>query len=93
MIEKIREINSLQKELYNKHDVAIVSYPNDPIRVLVYDFNKMIEIVDELTFEIIGGDYFEYRATAIVEEIEFEAYATKADYEKYKKSRAANTTK
>lgn len=93
MIEKIREINRLQKELYNKHDVAIVSFPYDPIRVLVYDFDKITEIVDELTFEKIGGDFFEYRATAIVEDIEFEAYATKADYEKYKKSRAANTTK
>ena len=93
MIEKIREINKLQKELYNKHNVAIVSYPGDPIRVLVYDFNKIIEIANEVTFEKIDDDYFKYRATAIVEDIEFEAYATKADYEKYKKSRAANTTK
>lgn len=96
MIEKIREINRLQKELYNKHNVAIVSYPGDPIRVLVYDFNKIIEIADEVTFEKIDDDYYKYCATAIVEDIEFEAYATKADktdYEKYKKSRAANTTK
>lgn len=93
MIEKIREINRLQKELYNKHNVAIVSYPGDPIRVLVYDFNKIIEIADEVTFEKIDDDYYKYCATAIVEGIEFEAYATKADYEKYKNSRATNTTK
>lgn len=93
MIEKIREINKLQKELYCKHNVAIVSYPGDPTRVLVYDFNKLNEIANEITFEKIYDDYYKYRATAIVEDIEFEAYATKSDYEKYKKSRASNTTK
>ena len=91
MIEKIREINKLQKELYSKHNVAIVSYPGDPIRVLVYGFDKIIEIANEVTFEKIYDDYYKYRATAIVEDIEFEAYATKTDYEKYKKSRTANT--
>jgi len=93
MIEKIREINKLQKELYNKHNVAIVNYSNDPIRVLVYGFDKIIEIANEVTFEKIDSDYYKYLATAIIEEIEFEAYATKADYEKYKNSRATNTTK
>lgn len=93
MIEKIREINRLQKELYNKHNVAIVSYPDEPLRVLVFDFNKITEIVDKVNFEKTDNDHFIYCATAIVEEIEFEAFATKADYEKYKKSRAANTTK
>lgn len=95
MIDKIKKIIELKDELreeYGIHYVAKHGCPEQPYAQLSYEdfINLFNEGIKEERFDSID---YPIKLKKVVDEILFFTLLTEEEYEKYKNSRATNTTK
>lgn len=77
LVERIKEIERLEKELHDKYDITIINYPNDDTVVIVKDLNTFENIVKNSGFLVFDKPWESestYRARTIIDNIIFDFY-------------------
>lgn len=82
LVERIKEIKMLEKELYEKYNITVINYPNDDTVVVVKDFNVFMNVVKDSGFLVFEKPWLSkssYRARTIMDNIIFDFYIEGGD--------------